>query len=147
MLNGVKALASYPGGYLADRLGTQRVVLAGWILYACSYAGLALARTIFSVLAVMAFYGLYYGLSEGGERALLADLSPDFSRGRAFGWYHALTGGASLVGGLWFGAVWSKASSAWAFASAGGIAGLSAVLLAALLPIAKGAASRRQASN
>jgi MFS family permease len=137
MLNGVKALASFPGGWLADRLGTSRVVLAGWVLYALSYAGLAWVRSVPATMGVMAFYGLYHALSEGGERALLADLSPAESRGRAFGLYSALAGVSSLAGGLLFGFIWTHRSSAAAFVTAGAIAGGSAVLLGVLLPRAR----------
>lgn len=138
MLNGVKALASYPGGWLADRLGTGRVVLAGWVLYAASYAALAWAHSVPQTLAVMAVYGLYHALSEGGERALLADLAPAECRGRAFGLYAALGGVAALAGGVLFGAVWTAVSAPAAFALAGAIAALSAMLLSVLLPRARG---------
>src|SRR5262249_49365577 len=58
LLHAVKAAASYPAGWVADRLGPARVVLAGWVLYAASYAGLALARSVVATVAVIAFYGL-----------------------------------------------------------------------------------------
>jgi MFS family permease len=137
MLNAVKALASYPGGWLADRLGTSRVVMAGWVLYAISYTGLAWVTSVPATFGVVAFYGLYHALSEGGERALLADLAPAASRGRAFGLYSALSGVSSLAGGLLFGFVWKHQSSSAAFLTAGAIAAGSAALLGLLLPRAR----------
>jgi MFS family permease len=140
MLQSVKAIISYPAGWIADRMGSAAVVTTGWSLYAASYLGLALVHSVPATLAVMAFYGLYHGLSEGAERALLASLAPPESRGRAFGLYYALSGVAALVAGLGFGALWSWRGQSTAFFSAAVIAGASAILLRALLPIARGRA-------
>lgn len=137
MLHVVKAAVSYPAGWLADRLGPSRVVMAGWGLYALSYVALSQARGVPATLAVMAFYGLYHALAEGAEKSLLTSLVPAAARGRAFGLYNGLTGGASLVAGLLFGAVWTKWGSAPAFLCAGVLAAVSVGLLAVLLPRAR----------
>jgi MFS family permease len=138
MLQAVKAIISFPAGWVADVMGSGRVVVTGWILYAVSYLGLALVHSIPATLGVIAFYGLYHGLSEGAERALLASLAPPESLGRAFGLYYALSGIAALTAGLGFGALWKWFGQSTAFLSAGAIAGASAILLVALLPTARG---------
>ena len=138
LLNAVKAAASYPAGALADRLGTARVVWTGWLLYAVSYALLAFSTTIAGTFAVIAFYGLYHGLAEGTELSLLAELTPKASRGRAFGWFHGLSGVSVLTAGLLFGALWNGFGSKAAFLTAGAFALASAVLLPILLPKARG---------
>jgi len=137
MLHLVKAGVSYPAGWLADRLGASRLVLAGWGLYALSYVALSQVRGIPGTLAVMAFYGLYHALAEGAEKSLLTSLVPSAACGRAFGLYNGLTGGASLAAGLLFGAVWTRWGSAPAFLFAGLLAAVSAVLLTVLLPRAR----------
>ncbi len=137
LLHVVKAAVSYPAGWLADRLGSSRVVLAGWGLYALSYVALSQVRGVPGTLAVMAFYGLYHALAEGAEKSLLTSLVPSAVRGRAFGLYNGLTGGASLAAGLLFGAVWTRWGSAPAFLFAGLLAAVSAVLLGVLLPRAR----------
>ncbi len=138
MLQAVKSLISFPAGWVADRMGSARVVASGWMLYAVSYLGLALVHSVPATLAVIAFYGLYHGFAEGAERALLSSLAPPESVGRAFGLYYALSGVAALVAGLGFGALWKWAGQSAAFFSAAAIAGASTVLLVALLPIARG---------
>ena len=137
LLQGVKAMISYPAGRVADRIGSSKVVIAGWTLYAISYVGLAFAGSIPVALGVIGFYGLYHGFAEGAERALLADLAPAEVRGRAFGLYHAMSGVSSLLAGLLFGALWNWGSSRLAFLCAGSLALLSVVLLVALLPVAQ----------
>jgi MFS family permease len=137
LLQAVKAAVSFPAGWVADVIGSSKVVIAGWTLYAISYIGLAFAGSVPVALAVIGFYGLYHGFSEGAERALLADLAPTEVRGRAFGLYHAMSGISALVAGLLFGALWNWGSSRVAFLCAGSLALVSAVLLIALLPVAR----------
>jgi MFS family permease len=136
-LHVVKSAVSYPAGWLADRLGASRVVLAGWALYALSYLALSRVHGVPGTLAVIGFYGLYHALSEGAEKSLLTSLVPAGVRGRAFGLYNGVLGGTSLVAGLLFGALWTRWGSALAFATAGVLAGVSAVLLVVLLPRAR----------
>jgi len=137
MLQAVKSIISFPAGWAADRMGSARVVAAGWGLYAVSYLGLALVHGVGGTLAVIAFYGLYHGLAEGAERALLSSLAPAQSRGRAFGLYYAVSGISALAAGLGFGAIWKWFGQSAAFLSAAGIAGVSTLLFVALLPIAR----------
>ncbi|HYV46897.1 MAG TPA: MFS transporter [Myxococcaceae bacterium] len=134
LLHVVKASASYPAGWAADRLGPGRVVLVGWFLYAASYAGLAVSPSVPVTLGVMALYGLYHALSEGAEKSLLTQLVPAEAHGSAFGLYHSISGVAALVAGVLFGALWTRAGSAAAFLTAGGTAAGAAVMLMALRP-------------
>jgi len=133
----VKALVSFPAGWLADRLGLARVVGTGWVLYALSYGALAYSPSVRFTLGTMAFYGLYHALSEGSEKALLTALTPREVRGQAMGLYNGMTGASSLLAGLAFGALWNWKGSGPAFLAAGALALLSAGLLAALLPVAR----------
>jgi MFS family permease len=141
MLHAVKAGVSYPAGWLADRLGASRLVMAGWLLYALSYVALSQVHGVKGTLVVMGIYGLYHALSEGAEKSLLTSLVPAAARGRAFGLYNGLVGGASLAAGLIFGAVWTRWGSSVAFISAGTLAAVSAILLGVLLPRARAASA------
>ena len=105
----VKAGASTWGGALSDRVGRRRVILAGWGVYALAYAGLRgrpPRRSRSSGL--FAFYGLFHALTEGAERALVADLAGEATRGRAFGLFHAVTGAALLPASLLTGVLWQR---------------------------------------
>ncbi len=136
-LHVVKAAASTPAGKLADRVGSERVVLAGWGLHALAFAAFAFSPSVPVTFALVALYGLYHALSEGAEKALLADLAPEASRGRAFGLYHALSGVGLLAAGLGFGALWSWAGPRAAFLAGAAVALSAGGLLVALLPRAR----------
>ncbi len=102
-LNAMKALVNVPGGRLSDRIGHKWTLLGGWTLYAIAYASFPFAKTITATWLVMLGYGLYYGLTEGAEKALLSQLAPAEQRGRAFGTLHAVTGFAVLPANAVFG--------------------------------------------
>lgn len=138
-LHAVKAAVAYPAGALADRIGSAKVVFAGWTMHALAYVALALSSSVWVTFGLVAMYGLYHAFAEGAEKGLLADLAPEASRGRAFGLYHALTGIGALVAGVSFGALWHWASSAVAFLTAAAVAVVSAALLRLLLPRARAA--------
>jgi MFS family permease len=131
-LHVAKSALSWPAGRLADRLGPERVVLAGWATYALAAGLLAASPSVGATLAVLAVFGLYQALSEGAEKALLAGLVPAEVRGRAFGLYHGVAGAAALAAGLWFGLLWEHVSPSAAWLASGGLAlAASAVLLGA----------------
>ncbi|MBI3923218.1 MAG: MFS transporter, partial [Armatimonadetes bacterium] len=79
-LHVVKSLSSTQGGPLSDRLGRRKLVSSGWALYALVYCGFALWSGPLAPWVLFGVYGVYYGLVEGPERALVADLCPDPDR-------------------------------------------------------------------
>ena len=120
-LHVVRSASSYPGGWLADRLGPRRVVAAGGLLFAGVAFALGRAVGPGAATALFLAFGLVAGLTESGERSLVSRLAP-VRTGRGFGVYHALTGVAALPAGLIFGAVYQSVSGQIAlWASAAGM--------------------------
>ncbi len=130
----VKAGASTWGGALSDRVGRRRVILGGWVVYALAYAGFALASSPLGVAALFAFYGLYHALTEGAERALVADLAGPATRGRAFGLFHAVTGAALLPASLLTGLLWQRFGAPAALGTGAALAAVAALGLLTLVP-------------
>ncbi|MDL2716441.1 MAG: MFS transporter [Acidobacteriota bacterium] len=130
--NAVKSLFSTWGGGLSDRFGRRRLLLIAWSLYAVCYAGFAFVSSAWPLVALVGVYSLYYSLSEGTEKALVADLVPRGQRGRAFGWMNGLVGFAALPASVGFGFLWQIAGSRAAFLTGAVIAGIAAAALLAL---------------
>jgi MFS family permease len=128
-----KIVFSFPGGILADRIGRRPMILAGWTMYALVYLGFSQAQVQWQFWALFLAYGFYYGMSEGAERALVADFVPAESRGTGYGIYNGAIGIAALPGSLLFGVFWATIGPGWAFGIGASLAGLAAVLLAALV--------------
>ena len=129
-----KAAASTAGGTLSDRVGRKVTIAAGWAVYAAAYAGFAVATSPWQVWALFGVYSLYHALTEGPERALVADLAGPGARGRAFGLFHAVTGGMLLPASLMTGALWQAYGPAAALGWGASLACAAALALAFVVP-------------
>ncbi|HEY0514018.1 MAG TPA: MFS transporter [Thermoanaerobaculia bacterium] len=125
LLNLVKSVSNTPGGILSDRIGRKPLIAAGWLVYAAVYFLFGRAGQAWHAWALFAAYGIYFGLTEGVEKALVADLVPQERRGAAFGWYNLAIGIGALPASLLFGALWDRWGSATAF-NAGALLALAA---------------------
>ncbi|HEY4683961.1 MAG TPA: MFS transporter [Candidatus Acidoferrales bacterium] len=106
VFNSVYALAAWPAGYLSDRMSRKRVIALGYFLFALVYCGFAVGPAVRMVWALFALYGLYYALTEGVVRALVAELVTEGNRGRAYGLMGfvsslSLLCASTLAGWLW----------------------------------------------
>ncbi|HET7038551.1 MAG TPA: MFS transporter, partial [Gemmatimonadales bacterium] len=134
-LHVVRSTASYPGGWLADRMGPGRTMLLGWGIYAAVCAGLAGSGTPAAGSLWFLVFGLVAATTEAPERALVARWSGLTARGRGFGRYHAGVGLAALPGGLALGALYQVQGGPWAL-RASAVAAL-AVAVAGLWRLAR----------
>lgn len=133
LLHLVKSASSTPAGALSDRVGRRPLIVAGWMLYAGVYAGFSQATDPWHAWALFGVYGVVFGLTEGTEKALVADLVPARRRGTAFGWYQATVGLASLPASIAFGMVWDAYGSPAAFGMGAVLAVVAAAVMAAVV--------------
>jgi MFS family permease len=127
LFNLVSALTAIPAGRLADRVGRRRVIGYGWGVYAVAYLGFALATAPWMIWGLYAFYGLFYALTEGSAKALVAELVPDASRGAAYGLYSAAIGVMALPASVIAGVLWTRISPAAPFAFGAALAAVAVV--------------------
>lgn len=134
--NATKAALSTWGGALSDRTdrfgGRRRVIIIGWLVYALVYLAFGIATRAWQMWALFVAYGVYYALTEGAQKALVADVADPKFRGRAFGWFNAITGVMALPASLGFGAVADKFGARVAFTASAALS-LAACLWLALL--------------
>ena len=130
----VKSTLSTPAGALSDRIGRKAAILIGWSVYALSYAGFALASAAWHFWALFAVYALFHAFAEGPERALMADLGGGATRGRDFGWFHAVGGGMQLPASLLTGWLWQRFGPGVALGMGAALAAMAALGLVALIP-------------
>ena len=124
-----KVLSSLYGGDLSDRLGRKRLIVSGWVLYAAVYAGFAFVDNAFSVWALFLIYGIYFGLVEGAEKALVADLVRPEQRGTAYGLYNLAFGITVFPASLLMGIIWDWKGPATAFIVSAIMGATAAILL------------------
>lgn len=133
-LHVVKSATSIPAGAWSDRVGRRTMIAAGWLWYALVYLGFAAATSTWHAWALFIAYGLFFGLTEAVERALVADLVPSDRRGLAFGWYNGVIGAAVLPASVVFGLLWDWRGSSFAFTVGAVCAALASVGLVLVRP-------------
>ena len=130
----VKMVSSMPFGSLSDRVGRRGVIVAGWCVYSLSYLGFGFSASELQIWLLFAFYGLFYGLTEGVEKAFLADMADPALRGAAFGWYNFAVGAGAFPASLIFGLIWERSGSVAPFVFGAALSGVAALLLLILVP-------------
>ena len=129
LFNTTNALLSWPLGALSDRVPRVRLLVAGLLVFALVYGGLAWADTSWVVWPLFALYGCYLAATDGVARAFVADYAPREAGGTAYGIYAAALGGAALVASVTAGILWTEIGPRAPFV----LGALTALLGAALL--------------
>jgi MFS family permease len=129
-----KTISSMPGGILSDKFGRRNVLAIGWIFYGLSYFGFAFITSVTQAWVIFGIYGLFYGMTEGVKKALVADLVPKEARGSAYGIHTFLVNFPQLPASLLLGILWQKFNAAVAFSVGASFAILGGFLLLIFIP-------------
>ncbi len=127
-----KVVSSLVAGDLSDKIGRKKLIIAGWIVYALVYAGFAFVDSPWQAWALFVVYGTYFGLSEGTEKALVADMVVDEKRGTAYGFYNLAFGITVFPASLLFGLIWTEFGAPTAFITSAIISIIAAAALSAV---------------
>jgi MFS family permease len=125
-----KVVSSVLGGDLSDRLGRKTMIVTGWALYAAVYLAFAFVSSATEAWILFLIYGLYFGLTEGTEKALVADLVRPDQRGTAYGLYNLAFSITVLPASLLMGGLWDWRGAPTAFATSAAVGSAAALLLA-----------------
>ena len=115
IFNLIKSVGNYPAGLISDKIGRKKVIFIGWLVYASVYFLLGTVSNKHLVVLLFLLYGVYYSITEGAERAYIADNIKTKMRGRAYGYYNFAISITSLPASLLFGYLWDKFSYTIAF--------------------------------
>jgi MFS family permease len=132
--NLLAALVSYPAGDLSDRVGRKRLLVAGFAVYAVSYVGFALTRSILIIGLLFALYGVFQGVYRAVGKAMAADLAPPQLRASGIGWYSATVGVTGLIASLVAGELWDHQAHALVFLVGAGFAIVGILAALTLIP-------------
>lgn len=133
LYNVVYGTLAWPLGRLADRIGRKRLLVAGYILYGLVYLGFALARSGWAVWPLFGVYGIYSALTEGLEKALVADLAPVEHRATFIGLHATLVGIGLLPASVLAGLLYSLGGPSLPFLFGGALGLVAAIALALAL--------------
>ncbi|MGE3467289.1 MAG: MFS transporter, partial [Pyrinomonadaceae bacterium] len=110
-----KVVSSLIGGHLSDKFGRKTLIISGWAVYAIVYAGFAFVDSAWQCWLLFIVYGTYFGMTEGVEKAFVADMVPEYKRGTAYGLYNLAFGITVFPASLLFGLVWTNFGASTAF--------------------------------
>jgi MFS family permease len=116
--NLAQALAAYPAGAVADRVGHRRVLAAGFVVFgaACAAFGLWAPASFWPLAMMFASVGVSTAMVETSQKAYATELVSAALRGRAFGFLGLIDGIGDLISSLAVGLLFTVASPAWGFA-------------------------------
>ncbi len=110
-----KVVSSLIGGDLSDRFGRKGLIITGWVIYTLVYIGFAFVDSAWQIWLLFIVYGTYFGLTEGVEKAFVADMVPVKKRGTAYGLYNLAFGITVFPASLLFGLIWVEFGAKTAF--------------------------------
>ncbi|HQI71150.1 MAG TPA: MFS transporter, partial [Bacteroidales bacterium] len=143
--NLVSVVFAIPIGKLSDRIGKEKILITGFLIYAAVYFGFGLSGSIGTIISLFAFYGLYSACTDGIQKAFVADLTDKNKKGTAMGIYNALLGITLLPASLIAGGLYDKVNSSVPFYFGSLMAIISMVLMIIFALKFKGSAKIEQA--
>ncbi len=124
-------LLSWPAGKFSDRFSRSTIAAGGYAVFAFVYFIFALAPSRRAIWLTMAFYGLFYALTNPVLKALVVETVESEVRGRALGIYFFVTSVTTLLASVITGALWKVYGAAVPFYFSAAIAAVAAFALLA----------------
>jgi len=127
--NLVYALASYPVGILADKIGLKKIFLLGLFIFAIVYTGFALNENIYVFIFLFSLYGLYAAATEGISKAWISNMVPKTETASALGSYSGFQSICTLIASSLCGFLWYEFGAIFTFLFTAGITLIAAIYL------------------
>lgn len=129
VFNAVSVIFAIPLGALSDRIGREKLLIVGYLLYAVVYFGFGYTTQVSTILILFAIYGLYSASTDGIQKAFVSDFLDKNKRGTGLGIYNAMLGLTLLPASLIAGILYDKVNSRVPFYFGASTAVLSALLM------------------
>ena len=125
----VAVLLAIPVGSLSDRVGKEKILVAGYLIYAIVYYGFGVTSHAGAIVALFAMYGLYSAATDGIQKAFVSDITDKNRQGTGLGIYNALLGITLLPASLIAGVLYDRVNSRVPFYFGAATALLSGMLM------------------
>lgn len=105
--NLVFALAAFPLGILADRIGLKKIFISGISIFALVYFGMGFTQNLYVLTALFFLYGIYAAATEGISKAWISNITDRKDTATAIGTYSGFQSiftmvASSLAGLIWY---------------------------------------------
>lgn len=129
LTNVVSVVASVPVGEVSDRMGKEKILLAGYLIYAMVYFGFGVSSGTGTIFLLFALYGLYSAATDSIQKAYVSDIIDDNKKGTGLGIYNGLLGITLLPASLIAGLLYDKINSRIPFYFGAATALISAIMM------------------
>lgn len=129
LYNLVYALAAFPLGIIADKIGLKKMLAIGLFTFSLVYMGFGFNNSFTGFLLLFTFYGIYSAATEGISKALISNIAPPTETASAIGTFAALSSVAALFASVWAGIVWKYVSPQAVFVISATVSSLVALTL------------------
>jgi len=127
--NAVAVIFAIPLGSLSDKIGKEKVLVTGFLIYAFVYFGFGISTNIGAIVALFALYGLYSAATDGIQKAFISDIIDKNKKGTGLGIYNALLGLTLLPASIIAGFLYDHVNSRIPFYFGASTSVLAAILL------------------
>ena len=97
-----------PLGALSDKIGREKVIILGYLLFSLTSLGFAFLTSLPAFIVLFALYGITYAAVDGNQRAFVSDLSSRQLKATALGTFHTIVGLMALPASLIAGFLWQN---------------------------------------
>lgn len=130
LFNSVSVLFAIPAGMLSDKIGRERLIIFGYLLYSAIYYGFGRTDSKITVILLFALYGLYSATTDGIQKALVSDLIDKQRRGTGLGLYNCILGITLLPASVIAGLLYDKIDNSAPFYFGAAMSLIAAILMA-----------------
>lgn len=143
IFNMVSVVLAVPIGKLSDKVGREKLIIAGFLVYALVYFLFGRYNSINVFFFLFLLYGLYSALADGSQKAMVSDLVSKDLRGTGYGIYHSVLGITLLPASLIAGLLYDKVNSNAPFYFGALMAFIAALLMMVFVLVDKRAAKQK----
>lgn len=106
LFNCVFVLSAFPIGVFADKWNKKYLLYLGFVVFGAAYILIAYSTSLWLSVPGIIIYGLYYSLTDGVSKVLLADTVEAHNKATALGLAGMLQSLSILIGGAMAGIIW-----------------------------------------
>ena len=128
IFNAVSVLLAIPIGSISDKVGRERILVFGYLVYAVVYLGFGYTTDVRVIVGLFATYGLYSACTDGIQKAFVSEMLDKNKQGTGLGIYNALLGITLLPASIIAGVLYDKVNNRVPFYFGAATAILAAVL-------------------
>jgi len=129
IFNSVSVIFAVPAGILSDKIGRERLIMFGYLLYSIIYFCFGRTSNKMTVILLFALYGLYSAATDGVQKALVSDFIDKGRRGTGLGIYNSLIGITLLPASVIAGVLYDRVGSGAPFFFGSSMAFIAAILM------------------